>query len=470
MTKYLVKNLFFFLWIATVAVAQPTITQLSATKLPRSSRVIIQGSGFGATQGSGHVEIAGVSAPLTRWSDTLIAAYVPESAPTGTGNVQVFTSAGSSNVVSLEVTLRSGQAGHIRWRFQADGDYIQSRPTVGKNGTVYTQDLYGHLYAISPTGGLKWIFNAPGTGHGCVSVGPDGTVYVANTESVFALTPNGTLRWKFDQTPGARNILGPNVGPDGNIYVVGVEGLGVFSITPQGSLRWSVPESYHRPPSTLQEIVFGPSGAGLYFHANDHLRGLGLDGNELFTFVDHLDLQEGNQQPAVGPDGSVYSNLFTYPGPGLVLGKFDPKGNELWYVFDQFSPPTSAMTTPDVGPDGTVYDGRNLAELYAIRPDGSVKWKYVDPGILFAPAVSPLNNLVFVGGVVDYGQPGFFEALSAAGRSLGTVLLPAENGGLVIPMSRPRFTPDGRTVYIGTSIPGQLQDNPYSYLYSVAIR
>ena len=66
------------LFAATVASAQPTITGLSNTTASRSSRLLIQGSGFGALRGSGHVDIGGRIAPLTRWSDTLIAAYIPE--------------------------------------------------------------------------------------------------------------------------------------------------------------------------------------------------------------------------------------------------------------------------------------------------------------------------------------------------------------------------------------------------------
>ena len=68
--------------------------------------------------------------------------------------------------------------------------------------------------------------------------------------------------------------------------------------------------------------------------------------------------------------------------------------------------------------------------------------------------------------MVNYGQPGFFEAVSTAGTSLWKVVLPIENGLNVVPMSRARFTSDGQTAYIGTSIPGQ-SSNGYSYLYSV---
>src|SRR4030081_178763 len=111
------------LFAAAVAPAQPTITGLSNTSAARRSPLLIQGSGFGAVQGNGRVPIGGPIAPLTRWSDTLIAAYIPETAPIGAGNVQVFDAAGSaSNSSPLDVTSRPGQSGRIRWRFQADAD------------------------------------------------------------------------------------------------------------------------------------------------------------------------------------------------------------------------------------------------------------------------------------------------------------------------------------------------------------
>ena len=297
-----------FLLIAASAAAQTTITSISPTTASRSGLLLIQGSGFGAVRGSGRVTVAGIAAPLTRWSDTLIAAYVPESSVIGADSVQVFNPQGAaSNLVSIRVTSRPAQTGQVRWRFQADGDYIPNRPGVGPDGTVYAQDVYGHLYAVDPTGGLKWIFNASGTSFGNVSIGPDGTIYAASTTSVFALAPDGALKWQFNQNPAAFIVLGPNVGPDGNIYVVGTQGMGVFSLTPQGSLRWSVPEDYDRPIVTMQEIVFGPAAQSrLYFHANRHLRAVGLNGTQLFTYPDGLDTSMGNQQPAVAPDGSVY--------------------------------------------------------------------------------------------------------------------------------------------------------------------
>ncbi len=457
-----------FLLAAAAAMAQPTITALSNTTGERSSRVLITGSGFGASKGSGHVTIGGITASVTRWSDTLIAAYVPETTPIGTQNVQVFTSQGiSSDATPLSVAMRASQGDHIRWRFQADADYIQSRPAVASDGTVYAIDVYGHLYAVSPTGGLKWIFDVPGTGFGSVSVAADGTVYTGNTTVIVAVSPSGGLRWQYNQNPGANTLFGPNLGPDGNLYAVAFQGLGVFSLTPQGVLRWSTPEDITKIRVFFQEIVFGaPWQSQLYFHANNHLRSVALDGTQLFSYADVLGVAQADSQPAVAPDGSVYSNLFVATGPGILLGKFDNQGNRLWAIFDKFVNSTNVLTTPEVGPDGVVYDGRNLMSLYAINPDSTVRWQYTDPGILFSHMVSPLNDVIFVGGVVNYGEPGFFEAISTTGKSLWKTVLPLANGLNIVPMSRARFTPDGQTAYIGTSIPGQSSEG-FSYLYSV---
>ena len=119
-----------------------------------------------------------------------------------------------------------------------------------------------------------------------------------------------------------------------------------------------------------------------------------------------------------------------------------------------------------MGPDGRTYVAQNLSSLHAINSNGTVQWQYSDGYIMFTPVVSPLNDLLLVGGVVTYGQPGFIDAVSTNGTSLWKEILPVENGLNIVPMSRARFTPDGQTAYIGTSIAGQ-SGIGYSYLYSV---
>ncbi|HSJ85828.1 MAG TPA: PQQ-binding-like beta-propeller repeat protein [Anaerolineales bacterium] len=430
-----------------VSAATVQVSSLSATTLARSGRLRIFGTGFGT---SGQVLIDGQPALIADWADTLIVAYVPETARLATVTVQVVTPGGSSNTVSLTVTTRQGN-GRVKWRFQHSGMYTVVRPAVGPDGTVYVVDIGNHLYALSPDGALKWIARAGAKG---LAVGSDGTIYTGSESAIRAFNPNGTLKWAFMQNPLAMILLGPNVGPDGNIYAVATEGIGIFSLTPAGVLRWTQPETYDRLIVDYQEVVFGPNGANqqMYFLANNHLKALRLDGSPVFT------IPASGNQPATGPDGSLYT---TY----TALGAYTPAGSVKWSFTGVVN---NAATAPDVGPDGVVYFVHNLSTLYAVNPNGTERWRVVTSEIMEDPIVSPSNSMLAMGGIPTYGTSGFFKAVSTGTHAeLWRVTLAPENGGNLVPDSRPRFTPDGQTLYITAQILGGDQSNLYGYVYAI---
>ena len=81
-----------------------TISSLSAGIIDRSGHLEILGSNFGAR---GEVLIDGTSAPVARWENARIVAYVPETARLTTVPVQVVNDSGqSSNTLNLTVTAR----------------------------------------------------------------------------------------------------------------------------------------------------------------------------------------------------------------------------------------------------------------------------------------------------------------------------------------------------------------------------
>src|SRR4029079_17487499 len=97
----------------------PTISSLSSSTLPRSGRLLVTGTGFGAVQGASTLSIDGRTAFVTRWSDTLVVGYVPEATDVGPVGVQVVVDGAGSNVAPLTVTLRQS-SGRVKWRFQVD--------------------------------------------------------------------------------------------------------------------------------------------------------------------------------------------------------------------------------------------------------------------------------------------------------------------------------------------------------------
>jgi len=445
--------------------APGTVDRLSATTLPRSGFLEIFGSNFG---GNGQVFIGGIAAPVSSWSSTRVVAYVPETAPLTTVPVQVVTSPGTTNTKSLTVTARPAPNGRVNWRFRMDGPYSEVRPGVAPDGTIYAIDAFSHLYALRPDGGLKWLVR--GAGDKGVAVGLDGSVYVASESFINAYNPDGTVKWTFAQNPRAMICLGVAVGPDGNIFSVATEGLGVFSLTPQGSLRWATPEGYSRPIVDYGEIVFGPNGSGgqqLYFYANDHIRALGLDGSARFSLPGGLAHLRDGFQPAVAPDGSMHT----------ALNAYSPNGGTLWTFATPY--PWNVFTPPDIGSDGIHYFGQNLAQLFALNPNGSQRWHTVIAGNVAGPVVDPFNSQLIMGSSETGDHAGYVLSASAAdGHELWRVTLPIEDpatfnstvgifGFNQFVNTRARWSRDGRTAYIITATATGDNNTSKAFMYSL---
>ncbi len=461
----------------TRTLTAPTITSLSATTLPQAGRLIINGSGFGEEQDSGIVQIGGVAAPVADWSDSEIVAYVPDAAPLGSDPVQVVTSGGTSNSLSLIVTARPAQTGHVKWRFQANDLYILSRPAVGPDGTVYALGVGGHLYALTPAGGIKWIFNAGKiNAQQPVSVGADGTIYIAIISTIYAVNPDGTLKWTFTEPDFWRIFAGPTVGPDGNIYAGSEngdnpEGLGAFVLSPAGTLIDNSQNLYTRNGYGTIEIKFGPDN---HWYLTTNASGAVHSAGSLFAFIlgtADLDWAQGAVgQIGVQPNGNTVVGDGNSIHPGLQ--SFTPDGARVWRSLGEFPdslvPGIDAQTALDVGSDGNIYvgtltfgQGRHLTSLNA---DGTLRWQFRDDGTGSAPAVSPLNDLVLFS-AYDFSAPSRVHAVSTAGTLLWTENLPAENDGYVHVLSIPRFSPDGSCAYVGTDVNDYATD-PYCYLYA----
>ncbi len=141
--------------------------------------------------------------------------------------------------------------GTERWTFQIDSlaNAIIS-PAVGSDGTIYagfgdricmhgdgTSGIceYGYLYAINPDGTLKWKtqLNVTST----ASVGADNTIYVGCAfGKLCAINEDGTLKWEF-QT-GANIVSFPALGNDGTIYV-GSTDHHLYALHSDGTVKWA---------------------------------------------------------------------------------------------------------------------------------------------------------------------------------------------------------------------------------------
>jgi outer membrane protein assembly factor BamB len=392
------------------------------------------------------------------------------------GNAPGLASASASSRQGPGAALVTPAPERAKWRFKLNADYSMQSPGIGADGTIYVAMSNGKLYAVNPDGTQKWLFQA-GLGGGVfgpVAVGAEDTIYVAgmvpnpngsgNTGGIFAMNPDGTQKWLFDGM-GAFAIAGPSIGSDGNTYAVtDILGIGLFSLTPAGELRWNTGR-FSEYGQLGQQIAFGPNQ--LYFAFDMYAVGppslfaYDFNGNKKFQTGSPAD----DAQPDVGPNGNVVVEDF-FSNQGLSLSAYTPTGSAVWSFYEF---PGNTQGHPDVAIDNRVL-GSQLSTLLAVNPDGTEKWRYVDPTIMFEPVARPANDLVFMGGRITYGKPGHFQAVDTNGVNQWRVDLPDEPGftpyGQLVPMTRPVFSPDGNTAYGVTDVAGD-GANPYSFLYAI---
>jgi sugar lactone lactonase YvrE len=240
--------------------------------------------------------------------------------------------------------------------------------TFGSDGTLYIADqLNGRIRAVSPAGIittiagngtlLGWVEDATPALQAplqpfAMTFGPGGPLYVATSEQVLRLDPDGTfssvLGENANQAAGLYGIGGPAVdasadGPDGlafdssaNMYVFGSNTKAILMVDPQGIVH-DLGTLYPRGPSGLATL---PDGSVV---AMDELAVVGLSPQGIKTLasfpttdkVSYLGITGFSPNGiAVGPNGSIY--LDTFYGNGYAdksaLIRINPEGTPslLW--------------------------------------------------------------------------------------------------------------------------------------------
>lgn len=363
----------------------------------------------------------------------------------------------------------------IRWRFEipsnASGEFIG----VGADGRVYTTSFIPQdLYALSPDGSLLWTAAGAGGGNP-ITFAADGTIYTGEV-SVFAVNPDGTVRWEF--TPPytgytLRLLAGPNVGPDGNIYaaenVINGLGLGFFSLDANGNLRWSNQGDPNVSGLTDgDDVVFGDGRlfGGIHFlRSGPWLTSYAFDlGGSQLWFGGFLPRYfEPTSAPRMLLDGRI-----AYRAGAGSLAAVNQDGFANWIV--PHPDGAQQLVTPVVGPDGSIYAGDAFGvQLWSTDPDGTTRWVLGQElyDSLASLGVSPDNRVLVVGGS-SYYDGGWIRGYDAGnGDLLWRVDLPFEQGLTQLTRTvRPAFSPNGDTAYLTTWFAGD--GVGHCYLYAIA--
>ena len=233
-----------------------------------------------------------------------------------------------------------------------------------------------------------------------VAVGSDGTIYVGASYDIgtaeehgilHALRPDGTEKW---HVPVAKLIYNPlAIGPDGTIYVLTHHGP-LYAIDSDGDLKWTRNVEYVYGGGTYGGVAIGPNGV-IYASYEDSpygsLYAYDQDGVEIWRSTIQPDAQL-----VVGDDGTIYAVGYEEESLERTLFALDPDGTVKWrkaHPYPDFH--------PAIGGDGTlymVYGGDD--KLGAINPDGSEKWIIDVPTIWNTAPIIDANNTIYIGGEI----------------------------------------------------------------------
>jgi len=108
---------------------------------------------------------------------------------------------------------------------------------LGKDGTIYA-GAERYLYAINPNGTLKWRhkFEEGNVWNSSPAIGEDGTIYIGCSDHyIYAINPDGTLKWRYETGYDVRST--PLIGKSGTIYIGSMDGY-LYALDTNGVLKW----------------------------------------------------------------------------------------------------------------------------------------------------------------------------------------------------------------------------------------
>ena len=234
--------------------------------------------------------------------------------------------------------------GQTIFRLETEGE-ADTAPVFGKDGTVVFA-AGKNVYAVRRGGDIAWRFTAKGKVFTAPAITDDGLVIVGSQDHhVHAIGAGGVLAWTIDL--GADVDGGPAIADDGSIFI-GTDAGDVVKLDAQGHLAWRTPVGGFVRGS-LSVARNGDVLAGTYGPVPRVVR--------------------------LSPDGAV-RGAFAIRGTGAR--EFGIHGGPLE---DQ---------------QGVLYFGAQDDAVYAVGPDGALRWRFETGGDVDAPLTMLSDGSVVV--------------------------------------------------------------------------
>jgi outer membrane protein assembly factor BamB len=292
--------------------------------------------------------------------------------------------------------------GRELWSFDGKGK-IWTSPALGKDGTIYFGSDEDQLTALHPDGRLQWTFRTaqtpdggprPAAGRWDVDTSPvllpDGTILFGCDVDLYAVRPSGILRWVFKAGIDRSKIFSsPALGGDGTVYF-GTQGDYLFALNPSAKVLWSLKTGGDNDATPAVH-----EDGTVYFGSDDgKLRAVTPDGNLKWE----NDLHAPIRAPiAIGGDGVVLAS--TYGKKPFLVAVDGRDGTENWryYIEPGAGSFYGIQSGALVDSEGYIYFGGRDHYIYCLSPKGTLVWRYkTDDQVDASPVLGP-DGTLYVG-------------------------------------------------------------------------
>jgi len=218
------------------AVPAPQLLSINPSTAAVNTQVMLAGSNFGSSQGSGTVLFGQAIAPVVKWTDTSITASVPDLSDGSSVLVAVSTDHGISNAVSFTVPTYK--------IFPASLNLV-----IGQSASVVAKDSSGNITGLSWTAADPTIVKVSTDDPPIITgLAPGSTkVYAGDVPfpvTVYAGTslPPGTPIWSLPVGSGSGNIsLAAAVPSDRGADVFALDDSGTLTaVSSDGNPVWTI--------------------------------------------------------------------------------------------------------------------------------------------------------------------------------------------------------------------------------------
>jgi outer membrane protein assembly factor BamB len=280
--------------------------------------------------------------------------------------------------------------GTLKWTYTGITDNVYSSASIGSDGTIYVGAKDNNFHAINPDGSQKWVFDMGGDAiYATPAIASDGTVYIgSDSDNLFAVNPDGTQKWVFN-TAGNNIRSTPAIAQDGTVYITSDDDNLYALNSSNGTVNWSYPLGGNAQSGiaidsdgTIIAVVDLGGSSGAVFAVNP-------DGTEKWGIS--VTGRISVCAPAIA-NGTIY--VGTKEGNNLLALSVS-NGSQVW-SFD--TPGAILNSSPAVDINGVIYFGSWDNHVYAVNPDGTLKYRF-DTGadVWSSPAIG-LDGTIYVGG------------------------------------------------------------------------